>query len=128
MFNQIIVEGFLGQDPEMRFTPNGTPVTNFSVAVNRRWTTQDGQDGEETVWFRVAAWNGQAEPCNQYLKKGSRVLVKGRMREPSAWINQQGDARSTNEITAEQVIFLDRPNGNGNRPPEPEPSDDDIPF
>ena len=82
MYQQITLIGNLGRDPEMRYTPSGVPVTNFSIAVSRSWTGNDGQRQEKTVWFRVAAWQRQAETCNQYLTKGQRVLVVGEMEEP----------------------------------------------
>ena len=78
MYQKIIVVGNLGGDPEMRYMPDGTAVTNFSLATNRRWT--DGRSGEtrdETTWIRVSVWRKQAESVNQYLSKGSKVLVEG---------------------------------------------------
>jgi single-strand DNA-binding protein len=80
MYHTITVVGNLGRDPEMRYSPDGKPVTNFSVATNRKWTNADGTPGEETVWFRVACWGKLAEVCEQYLSKGRRVLVEGRLR------------------------------------------------
>ena len=84
MWQQCIIIGNLGRDPEMRFTGDGTPVTSFSVAVNRRWTNQDGSQGEKTWWFRVTAWRRLAETCNQYLRKGSPVMVIGEV-DASGW-------------------------------------------
>lgn len=112
MYQKIIIVGNLGGDPEMRYTPSGQAVTNFSVATNRKWTGNDGQTHEETVWFRVAAWGKQAESCNQYLTKGSKVLCEGRMttdREtggPRVWQAQDGKWRASYEITADTVRFL----------------------
>ena len=65
MYQKIIIVGYLGRDPEMRYTPDGTPVTNFSVATSRRWNNPDGSQGDETTWFRITAWKRQAETCNQ---------------------------------------------------------------
>ena len=78
MSNQIIV-GNLGRNPEMRYTPEGQPVTDFSVAVNRQYTNKAGETIKDVVWFRVSSWGKQAEVVNQYLKKGSKVLVEGRL-------------------------------------------------
>lgn len=106
MYQQITIIGNLGRDPEMRYTPSGVPVTSFSVAVGRRWTRDDGQQEEETIWFRVSAWQRQAEICNQYLTKGQRVLVVGRMQEPYIYTDQNGSARGSLQITAQNVQFL----------------------
>jgi len=113
MFHTVIVAGHLGRDPEMRYLPNGTPVTNFSMASSRRWTGQDGQSREETVWFRVSAFGRQAEVCNQYLSKGRAVLVEGRLRpdesgNPRTWTGQDGVVRASFELTAQTVRFLGR--------------------
>jgi single-strand DNA-binding protein len=112
MYQKIIIAGNLGRDPEMRYTPQGTPVTNLSVATNRRWTNTDGTPGEETIWFRVTAWGKLGETCNQYLSKGRQVLVEGRLRAdpntggPRVWTRQDGTAGASFEITALTVKFL----------------------
>lgn len=106
MYQQITLVGNLGRDPEMRYTPSGVAVTNFSVATSRSWTGKDGQRQEKTVWFRVAAWRGLAETCNQYLTKGQRVLVVGEVEEPSTWTDQEGNTRASLEVTARTVRFL----------------------
>ena len=112
MYQKIIIMGNLGADPEMRYTPSGQPVTNFSVATNRRWTNADGTPGEETIWFRVTAWGKLGETCNQYLSKGRQVFVEGRLRpdpetgRPRIWTGQDGVARASFEITAFTVKFL----------------------
>lgn len=105
--NRIIIIGNLGSEPEMRFTPNGRPVTSFSVATNRRYTTSEGERREETEWFTVVAWARLAEQCNQYLTKGRLVYVEGRLRTHT-WEGQDGQRRSRNEIVADRVSFLDR--------------------
>jgi single-strand DNA-binding protein len=102
-----MVIGNVGSDPEMRYTPNGSPVTSFSMAVNRNYTTSDGERREETEWFTISAWNQLAEQCNQYLSKGRRVYVEGRLRS-STWTGNDGQVRFRNEINANQVLFLDR--------------------
>lgn len=113
MYQKVIIAGNLGRDPEMRYMPDGTPVTNFSVATNRRWTDgTTGEPREETIWFRVSVWRRQAEIANEYLSKGSQVLVEGRIRpdpqtgEPRIWTAQDGTVRATYEITADVVRFL----------------------
>ena len=106
MYQQITLIGNLGRDPEMRYTPSGVAVTNFSVATSRSWTGQDGQRQDKTVWFRVAAWDRQAETCNQYLTKGQKVLVVGELEEPSTWTDREGNTRASLEVRARTVRFL----------------------
>jgi single-strand DNA-binding protein len=105
--NKMIVIGNLGTEPEMRFTPNGRPVTSFSVATNWRYTTSDGERKEETEWFAVVTWGRLAEQCNQFLTKGRLVYVEGRLRTHT-WEGQDGQRHSRNEIVANRVSFLDR--------------------
>jgi len=105
--NKMIVIGNLGSEPEMRFTPNGRPVTSFRVATSWRYTTPDGERREETEWFTVVAWGKLAEQCNQFLNKGRLVYVEGRLRSHS-WEGQDGQRRFRNEIVANRVRFLDR--------------------
>jgi len=126
MFQQIIIVGNLGRDSEMRHTPDGKPVTNFSVATNRKWTNADGTPGEETVWFRISAWGKLAEVCSEYLSKGRRVLVEGRLRPdpetggPRIWTRQDGTAGSSYEIVARTIRFLgSRDNGDDEEEPLP---------
>jgi len=114
MFHTIIIAGYLGRDPEMRYLPNGTPVTTFSTASSRRWTDQEGQQHDETVWFRISAFGRLGETCNQFLAKGRSVLVEGRLRpdergNPRIWVGQDGVARASFEVTAQTVRFLGRP-------------------
>ncbi len=111
-YQKVIIVGNLGRDPEMRYTPDGTPVTSFSVATNRRWTNQDGSQGEETVWFRVSAWRKQAEVAANYLTKGRQVMVEGRMTAdkatggPRIWTGQDGTPRASYEMIADRIVFL----------------------
>lgn len=111
MFHTIIIVGNLGRDPEMRYTPSGQAVTNFSVATNRQYTGSDGNLVKETIWFRVSTWGKQAEICNQYLRKGSKVLIEGRLQPdaktggPRIWQGQNGPAASF-EVVANTVRFL----------------------
>jgi len=138
MYQKTIIAGNLGGDPEMRYTQSGQAVTNFSVATNRQYTASDGQLVKETTWFRVSAWGRLAETCNQFLRRGSKVLVEGRLNAdtatggPRIWSGQDGQPRASYEITAETVRFLSTrqeddafqassPKGDGME-------DDDIPF
>lgn len=112
MYQKLVIVGNLGNDPEMRYTPSGQAVTNFNVATSRRYTTSDGNQVDETTWFRVSTWGKQAEVCNQYLKKGRKVLVEGRLnpdREtggPKVYTRQDGTSGASFEITGETVKFL----------------------
>lgn len=105
--NKVMLIGNVGSDPEMRFTPNGNPVTSFSLAVNHGFTTKEGERRQETEWFTVVSWNRLAETCNQFLSKGRRAYVEGRLRTRS-WEGQDGQRRHRNEVIANQVLFLDR--------------------
>jgi single-strand DNA-binding protein len=102
-----MIIGNVGTDPEMRFTPNGNPVTSFRVATSRFFTSPEGERKQETEWFTVTAWNKLAESCNQYLAKGRRAYVEGRLRT-RVWEGQDGQKRTQVEIVAERVLFLDR--------------------
>jgi single-strand DNA-binding protein len=105
--NKIMIIGNLGRDPEMRYTPSGNSVTSFSVATNRTYTTSEGERRDETEWFNVSAWNKLAEQCNQFLTKGRRVYVEGRLKSRS-YEGRDGKTRFVNEITAGHVLFLDQ--------------------
>ena len=102
-----MIIGNVGNEPEMRFTPNGNPVTSFRVATNRVYTTAEGERKQETEWFGVVTWNRLAENCNQFLNKGRLVYVEGRL-HTRTWESQDGQKRSRAEIIANQVLFLDR--------------------
>ena len=129
--NKVMLIGNVGTEPEMRFTPNGNPVTSFRIAVNRVFTTSDGDRREETEWFTVVTWNKLAETCNQFLAKGRRVYVEGRLRT-RAWEGQDGQRRSRVEVVASQVIFLDKQEAVaplvGDVPENDEFGIDDLPF
>ena len=105
--NKVMIIGNVGTEPEMRFTPNGNPVTSFRVATNRVYTTPEGERKQETEWFTVVAWNRLAENCNQFLTKGQRVYAEGRL-HTRTWEGQDGQRRSRAEIVANRVLFLDR--------------------
>ena len=105
--NKVMIIGNIGNEPEMRFTPNGNPVTSFRVATNRTYSTPDGEKKQETDWFTVVAWNKLAEQCNQFLGKGRLVYVEGRMHNRN-WEGQDGQTHNRIEVIANRVIFLDR--------------------
>ena len=106
MYAQLTIVGNVGQDPEMRYTPSGLPVTNFSVAVNCAWTNTDGEKQEQTTWFRVSAWRRQAEVCNQYVKKGDRVLIVSESLDVNAWLDKDGAARAQIQVIVQTIRFL----------------------
>jgi single-strand DNA-binding protein len=95
----------VGKDAEMRYTPTGVPVTSFSIAVNRRWTSASGEQQEKTTWFRVTCWRKLAETAAQWVKKGKLLLVEGEV-EAQAYIDREGTARGTLELTASNFKFL----------------------
>ena len=112
MWHTIILIGNLGRDPEMRYTPNGSAVTSFSVATSRKYTSNNGQQVDETIWFRVNVWGKMAEPCNTYLKKGSKVMVEGRLVPdqstggPKTFARKDGSTGASFDISATTVKFL----------------------
>jgi single-strand DNA-binding protein len=141
MYQKIIIVGNLGRDPEMRYMPDGTAVTSFSVATNRRWTDKaTGQPVDETTWFRVSVWGRQAETANEYLSKGRKVLVEGQITPdrntggPRLWTAQDGTVRASFEIRADSVRFIGgRDEGEyvpagGESDGIPAQEEDDIPF
>jgi single-strand DNA-binding protein len=136
MYQKTVVVGHLGQDPQMRYTPNGTPVTSFSVATTRKWTNANGEQQEKTTWFRVTCWSKLAEQAAQYLQKGRLVLVEGDI-DASAWTDKEGNPRASLELTARVVRFLGgrgeaaegAAGGPSGGPGEEFPAhEDDIPF
>ena len=144
MYQKVTIIGNLGGDPEMRYMPDGTAVTSFNVATNRKWTNKDGSKGEETVWFRVSAWRRLAETTNQYLSKGRQVFVEGRLTAdketggPRVWTGNDGQPRASFELMALEVKFLSGGGmtdigGGASRPANAGASnapsvEDDIPF
>jgi single-strand DNA-binding protein len=103
--NKVMIIGNLGQDPEMRYTSTGRPVTTFRVAATRSWKTPDGERRSETDWFTIVAWASLAEICNQYLKKGQQVYIEGRLHN-RRWEDSEGNKRSTTEVVANEMIML----------------------
>ena len=141
MYHTVIVVGNVGRDAEMRYTPSGQAVTSFSVATNRQYTSSSGEQVKETIWFRISAWGRQAEVCNQYVKKGMKVLVEGRLTAdqntggPRIWTAQDGSSRASFEVTAGTVRFLSSrgelessSSGDTTETADMLPPEDDIPF
>ena len=140
--NRVLLIGNLTKDPELRYTPSGTPVANLRMAVNSSFKGQDGQRKEETCFVTIVVWSKQAELCNQYLKKGRSIFVEGRLIYRS-W-EAEGKTRSTMEVRADRVQFLGGPGAPGaareeagapSRAEEPEAEtvpeggqDADVPF
>lgn len=103
--NKVILVGRLGQDPELKSTPGGNSVCNFSVATNEAWTDKSGQKQERTEWHRVVVWGRQAELCSQYLKKGRQVYLEGKL-QTRQWQDKNGQTRYTTEVQGQSVRFL----------------------
>lgn len=135
-YQTTIIAGNLGKDPELKYLPNGTAVTNFSVAVSEQYKTQQGETVKRTIWYRVSTFGKQAETCNQYLKKGSKVLVEGRLNAdpntggPRVFTKQDGTASASFELTAATVRFLSSSakSEGTNEAPVSVLADEDIPF
>lgn len=104
-FNKIIIVGYLGRDPELRYTPDGTPVCDFSVATTERRKDRSGEPQDITTWFRVTAWRRLAELANQYLTKGKQVYVEGRLIQKE-FQDRDGNTRFNLEVTASDIQFL----------------------
>lgn len=103
--NKVLIIGRLGRDPEMRYTPSGRPVTTFSIATSRNWTTSEGERRVETEWFNVVAWGNLAEICKQHLYKGQQVYIEGRL-QTRHWDDQEGNKHTSVEIIANEMIML----------------------
>jgi single-strand DNA-binding protein len=140
-FNKITIVGNLGRDPELRYTPQGTPVCSFTVATNERRKDRAGEMQDSTTWFRVTLWGRQAETASQYLTKGRPIYVEGRLRVEE-WTDRDGKQRYTLEVHATDMQFIgggraDEAAAGGGAParassapeqPDADLSDDDIPF
>lgn len=146
--NKVMIIGRLGADPEMRYTPSGSPVTTFRVASSRQWRDSNNEVHDETEWFSVVAWNKLAEVCNQHLTKGARVYLEGRLQTRSWEDQQSGQTRYRTEVIANDMILLDSREGRPARdsddygpprdaprsprgapgPARPDIGDEDIPF
>ena len=129
--NKAMIIGNVTRDPETRTTPDGTPVTSFSVATNMRWTNKAGQKQDRAEYHNIVAWRKLADICSQYLKKGSKVYIEGRLQTRS-WDDQQGQKHWRTEIIAENMIMLDKagsapaPSNNEIAPTAPQPSEEEI--
>lgn len=148
--NKVMLIGRLGADPEMRYTPSGSPVTSFRLAVGRQWRDGSGENHDDTEWFNIVVWNKLAEICNQYLTKGTRVYLEGRLQTRSWEDQQSGQTRYRTEVIVSDMIMLDgregrapresddhptlardlprSPRGGQQSTPSPDIGDEDIPF
>jgi single-strand DNA-binding protein len=122
-----MIIGYLGKDPEMRYTPSGRPVTTFNVATHRSWNTSDGERRTETEWFNVVAWGGLAEICNQYLTKGQQVYIDGRLQSRS-WDDNDGNHHTSVEIVANEMIMLGNRQSSDDQSDEVRLDEDEFPF
>ncbi|MBS3751983.1 MAG: single-stranded DNA-binding protein [Anaerolineales bacterium] len=125
--NKVMIIGNLGREPEMRYTPSGKPLTKFRVATNRRWTTPDGEEQTETEWFNVVTWGKLAEICNQYLTKGERVYIEGRL-HTRHWTDEDGNHQSATEVVAQEMIMLGSPSQTDDQKTENIREEDEFPF
>ena len=139
--NKVQIIGHLGADPEMRYTEQGSAVTNFRVASGSTWKDRDGNKQERTEWFQVVAWDKLGEICNQYLNKGTRVYIEGRL-QTRKWADKEGTESYSTEIVAQDMIILSEKRGGGQyedkgddapapapRRNQPRPvADDEVPF
>jgi single-strand DNA-binding protein len=126
--NKVQLIGNLTRDPELRYTPSGTAVCSFSIATNRNWTTDSGEKKEEVEFHRIVAWNKLAEICSQFLTKGRKVFVEGRLATRN-WTGQDGNPRNTTEIVITDMILLDNkgvgtPVAESTQAPAEEPKED----
>jgi single-strand DNA-binding protein len=141
-FNKITIVGYLGRDPELRYTPDGTPVCHFSVATTERRKGKSGDMQEVTTWFRINLWRRQAEVANQYLSKGRQVYIEGRLTQ-SEYQDRDGNTRTSLDVQATDIQFIGsrsddassdtrrEPAARASKPPDEGPppvTDDDVPF
>ncbi len=137
--NKVILIGRLGQDPDLRYTPNGQPVATLNLATNEVWRDRDGNNQERTEWHRVILWGKQAENAGEYLRKGSRIYIEGRL-QTRQWEDKDGIKRYTTEVVGLHMQFLDSARQESAAvPPEvppiaeenlpnPAANDEDLPF
>ncbi|RME19487.1 MAG: single-stranded DNA-binding protein [Candidatus Zixiibacteriota bacterium] len=136
--NKAILIGNLGKDPELRYTPSGKAVVQFSLATTDRWTDQNGERKESTTWHNIVAWGRQAEVMNEYLRKGKQVYIEGRI-DNRSYEDKEGNKRYVSEIVVQNFQFIGSRGNGGNGGNEPQPNaapqakadssgDDDLPF
>ena len=129
-YNRVILIGNIGRDPELRYTPNGQAVANFTLATNEVWIDKNNERQQRTEWHRIVAWSKLAEIASEYMSKGKQVFVEGRLRTRT-WQDRNGNSRTTTEIWANTLIILGRKGEEvpaEEQPPAEEITDDDIPF
>ena len=131
--NKVILIGNLGQDPESRFTPQGTAVTSFSVATNESWKSQSGEIKEHTEWHRIEMFGKRAETANEYMRKGNTVYIEGRLKTDEGEDKETGQKRRATKIQCDNFTMLgrrgDNQNTGGGQPVKPASNeDDDLPF
>lgn len=125
--NKVVLIGNLTRDPELRYTPSGSAVCTFSLATNRQWTTDSGEKKEDAEFHRVVAWNKLAEICGQYLTKGRKVYVEGRL-QTRKWAGQDGVERQTTEVIISDMIILDGQGGSSKEYDIPDEALGDVPV
>ncbi len=121
--NKVMIIGYLGRDPEMRYTPSGRPVTSFSVATSRTWTSAEGERREETEWFNVVAWGTLAEICKSHLSKNQQVYIEGRL-QTRGWEDESGKKHFRTELVANEMILL----GDRRREQQQHDEESDVDF
>ncbi len=121
--NKVMIIGYLGRDPEMRYTPGGRPVTSFSVATSRTWTSAEGERREETEWFNVVAWGTLAEICKSHLSKNQQVYIEGRL-QTRGWEDETGKKHFRTELVANEMILL----GDRRREQQQHDEESDVDF
>jgi len=125
--NKVMIIGYLGREPELRYTPSGRPVASFSVATSRTWTSSEGERREETEWFNVVAWGNLAEICKSHLTKGQQVYVEGRL-QTRGWEDENGTKHYRTELVANEMILLGERRAGAGDLDEDAVSEDDYPF
>lgn len=124
--NRVQLIGNIGRDPETRFTPKGSKVCKFSLAVNRHWKSSEGETREATDWFNIEAWGRLGEICQEYLSKGRLVFVEGRLQTDQ--YEQDGEKRFITKVVASQMQMLDRKAGESEPVVPPVAEDEEFPF
>jgi single-strand DNA-binding protein len=132
--NKVMLIGYLGRDPEMRYTPSGRPVTTFTLGISRNWNTSDGDKRSETEWFSIVTWGNLAEICKQYLSKGQQVYVEGRL-QTRRWEDPEGVKHTSVEVVASEMMMLGERRETNHaqapetvEPDEPDQMEDEFPY